>query len=701
MRLTNVRAALANIIDQPWQWLRRPHHLRTLLTAMAVSLVVPALAFSIYLVLRSADQSRDLFEKRMVQLATALANDLDREFERVLTLLDTLALSTRLGERDFAGFHKTASAAVKRLGATVIVLDADSQQLINTRVPYGTALPKLSDLTSADTVRATRSPVVSNLILGAISQRQVFNVLVPLPRPSQVDHVLIISLDAEHLLKILAGQSLQPGWVTGVSDRDGMIVARSKNHNAFIGKRLPPELLEASRSSSSSERHAFSTVNLEGVQTLRGVARSKLSGWLVSANVPLSLVNAEIRRSQAALVLGALGLMALAAALATLFARLINEPMRALASSAVTLEGNAIPELLNSPVAEANHVAAALRTASIELKSRTTLLRTSEQRLKLAQYTAQLAYVDLDLTTNAVIISDTFVDIAGFRLPSDVPTALQVFFAHVHPDDMARVATKSRHSTAKPGFSEDKFRVVDASGATRWVSTHSETFADVSGTPTRMLVTILDVTRATQQEEHINFLLREVSHRSKNLLAVIQAMATQTGRTSPDYPAFQSRFSQRLQGMAASHDLLVNQDWRGVDVGALVRAQVRPFADEHGGRLALAGPDLLLKPDAAQSLGLALHELATNATKYGALSVPQGKVDVSWQATQSDTASRFRLTWQETGGPHVVMPTRKGFGHIVFDRMITQALGASIDLQYPQAGVVWSLETALDKVVTI
>jgi PAS domain S-box-containing protein len=701
MRLTNVRATLTKIGDRPWQWVFRPRHLRTLLAAMAVSLVVPALAFSVYLVLRSENQSRALTERRLVQVATALANDLDREFEQVLTLLDTLALSTRLNERDFAGFHARAEAAVKRLGASVIVLDAESQQLLNTHVPYGTPLPKLSDLTSAETVRTTKAPVVSNLILGAISRRLVFNVLVPLTQPSLSNHVLIISLDAEHLLKVMTGQSLQPGWMSGVSDRDGLVVARSRDHNAFVGKRLPPELLEASRSSSSSERSAFSTVNLEGVQTLRGVARSKQSGWLVTANVPLALVNAEIRRSQAALVLGTLVLMALAATLATLFARLINTPMRALASSAVTLEGNAIPELLNSPVAEANHVAAALRAASIELKSRTTLLRTSEQRLALAQQTAQLAYVDLDLAVNTVIVSDTFADVVGFQLPLDVPAASQMFLAHVHPDDRSRVSTKTRHSIGRSGFSEDKFRVVDASGEIRWVSTHSETFADVSGKPTRMLFTVLDVTHATQQADHINFLLREVSHRSKNLLAVIQAMATQTGRTSPDYSAFQTRFSQRLQGMAASHDLLVNQDWRGVDVGALVRAQVRPFADEHGGRLELAGPNLLLKPEAAQSLGLALHELATNATKYGALSVPQGKVDVSWQTMQSDAASRFRLTWQETGGPHVMTPARKGFGHTVFDRMIKQALNASIDLQYPQAGVVWSLETALDKVATI
>ena len=422
----------------------------------------------------------------------------------------------------------------------------------------------------------------------------------------------------------------------------------------------------------------------------------------MSASVPLATVNAEVRRSQAALVLGTVGLLALAAGLAALFARLINDPMRALAASAVTLEGNEIPAILASPVVEANHVAAVLRAASFELQSRTRLLRASENRLILAQRTAQLAYADLDLTAGTVTVSETFAGVLGFTLPrDDISQASRVFLSHIHRDDIARVTKHTRDSIEYVGSIRDKFRIVRPDGEMRWISTHSETFGDTAGKPTRMLFTSIDVTQTTRQEEHIRFLLREVSHRSKNLLAVIQAMATQTGRNSPDYAAFQVRFSQRLQGMAASHDLLVNEDWRGVDVATLVRAQLRPFADESGGRLELAGPQLLLKPEAAQSLGMALHELATNATKYGALSVPHGKVDISWQTTQSEGVSRFRLTWEESGGPGVVTPTRNGFGHIVFDRMIKQALNATIDWQYPQDGIVWSLETALEHVVKI
>jgi two-component sensor histidine kinase len=235
-------------------------------------------------------------------------------------------------------------------------------------------------------------------------------------------------------------------------------------------------------------------------------------------------------------------------------------------------------------------------------------------------------------------------------------------------------------------------------GELRWISAHGETLGDAAGMPVRMIGTNLDITRRKEQENNIQFLLREVSHRSKNLLAIIQAMATQTGRSSRNYDEFQSRFSQRLQGMAASHDLLVSQNWEGADLAALVRAQLRPFAEESSGRIELTGPSLVLTPVAAQSIGMALHELATNATKYGALSGLQGKVVVSWQVLPESSGYKFQMTWQERGGPAVEPPARNGFGHLVFERMVKQALNASIALGYPQEGFAWTIETTLASV---
>jgi PAS domain S-box-containing protein len=691
--------ASVTVFKSPMTWLRHPRRLRTILAWMTAALVVPALVFSSYLVARSAQQQRMQVEQQLAQVATDLAGDLDREFERLLTLLDTLSLSTRLHQGDFAGFHATATRAMQRIGAHVLVLDPSFHQVLNTRVPYGTPLPMTSDLQSAQAVRASNAPVVSNLFIGQVSKGPIFDVLVPLTE-QVADHILIMTLDAEHLRKFIMAPQLPTGWVIGVTDRDGRIMARSLEHDTFVGKFLPQALIDASRQGLLTGS-AFTTLNVKGVPTMRAVSRSQKSGWLTSANVPLSLIEAEIRRGQMFLTLAALGLLALAGALASLFSKLIVGPINALTASAVTLEADEVPLPLTSPIAEANHVAAALRAASLELKSRTSRLRASERRLDLAQRTARLAYVDFDLTRNKLVISETFEDVLGFQLPTeDLEKANRIFVTHIHPDDRRDFIAAQRKASDEIGPFRNKFRVIRPDGTVRWFSAHGETSADAAGGPARMLVTNLDITQEAEQDEHIKFLLREMSHRSKNLLAVIQAMATQTGRTSPDYQEFQLRFTRRLQGMAASHDLLVHQNWQGVDVASLLRAQVRPFAGEHHGRFELGGPAVVLKPEAAQSLGLAIHELATNAMKYGALSVPSGKVSIDWWTPSHDTAAaRFKLTWAESGGPLVATPDRKGFGHTVFDRMIKQALNASVELHYRPNGLVWSLDAALDQVI--
>ena len=140
-----------------------------------------------------------------------------------------------------------------------------------------------------------------------------------------------------------------------------------------------------------------------------------------------------------------------------------------------------------------------------------------------------------------------------------------------------------------------------------------------------------DIGERKARERHIEFLMRELAHRSKNMLAVVQAIAGQTARSSPSLQEFQPRFAQRVGAMARSQDLLMARNWKGAAMGELVRVQLAPFTDEASSRIAMAGPDLDLKADAVHSLTLALNELATNAAKYGALSVPEGRVAIAWE----------------------------------------------------------------------
>jgi PAS domain S-box-containing protein len=193
-----------------------------------------------------------------------------------------------------------------------------------------------------------------------------------------------------------------------------------------------------------------------------------------------------------------------------------------------------------------------------------------------------------------------------------------------------------------------------------------------------------DLTELKAHEEQVHLLMREASHRAKNMLSLVQAMARQTAAGAPE--DFVGRFTERIQALAANQNLLVRNEWRGVDVEDLVRAQLAHFADLVGSRIALHGPKLRLNATAAQAIGLALHELATNAGKYGSLSTNRGRIDVAW-GTDGDTLT---MSWTERDGPPVSPPARRGFGSTVIASVAKATVG-EVQLDYAPSGLVWRL----------
>ncbi|MGO9547849.1 MAG: PAS domain S-box protein [Rhodomicrobium sp.] len=197
---------------------------------------------------------------------------------------------------------------------------------------------------------------------------------------------------------------------------------------------------------------------------------------------------------------------------------------------------------------------------------------------------------------------------------------------------------------------------------------------------------VRDITERKRREEKIQLLLREVNHRSKNMLGVVQAIASQTLALGCE--DFIARFSERVQALAANQDLLVKSQWQGVELGDLVRAQLAHFEGVIGSRIDIAGPPLHIAAESAQPIAMALHELAANAGKYGALSNERGKVSIAWDIARDET---FHLSWMESGGPIVVSPTRQGFGTTVIAHVPEAQLGAGVTLDYPPGGVTWRL----------
>ncbi len=191
----------------------------------------------------------------------------------------------------------------------------------------------------------------------------------------------------------------------------------------------------------------------------------------------------------------------------------------------------------------------------------------------------------------------------------------------------------------------------------------------------------------------MSYALREVDHRSKNLLAVVQAIVRQTARTgTPD--EFVELFSERIRGLAAGQDLLVGNRWKGVALLELARSQLAHFKDALGSRVKLHGAAIELHASAAQTVGMVIHELATNAAKYGALSNESGYVLLDWSIEHGS----FAMAWSERGGPPVAQPKRKGFGHTVLVRMAEEALDAEVSLDFAPEGLRWRLRCPAENV---
>ncbi len=228
---------------------------------------------------------------------------------------------------------------------------------------------------------------------------------------------------------------------------------------------------------------------------------------------------------------------------------------------------------------------------------------------------------------------------------------------------------------------------VEEDGSKRWYDVHVEPLRDLSGLTVGLTGAVVDVTDRKENEQHLRLLMRELTHRSKNLLAVIQAMARQTARHAGSIDEFVEIFSARLQALARSHDLLVQEGWHGASLTDMVRSQLGHHIDRENSQVTVAGPDIFLKPEAAQNIGLALHELSTNAAKYGALSVPSGHVSINWARRLPEAGGGFELSWTESGGPPVQPPRGRGFGSLVIERNLARALDGTVELDFAPAGL--------------
>jgi two-component sensor histidine kinase len=207
-----------------------------------------------------------------------------------------------------------------------------------------------------------------------------------------------------------------------------------------------------------------------------------------------------------------------------------------------------------------------------------------------------------------------------------------------------------------------------------------------------MVGTNIDVTDRRRAEEHQRLLVNELNHRVKNTLAIVQGIAQQTFKGVDGVAEAKAAFEGRLAALSAAHNLLTRESWESASIAQVVEDAIRPYGGLPG-HASADGPDLKLNPKMAVSLALALHELGTNAAKYGALSSPEGRVEIAWRVEDD----RLKLVWRETGGPVVSAPDRRGFGTRMIERGLASDLDGTARIDFRREGVVCTVEAPLPR----
>ena len=323
-------------------------------------------------------------------------------------------------------------------------------------------------------------------------------------------------------------------------------------------------------------------------------------------------------------------------------------------------------------------------------------LRESEERLRAVFNSSAVGVAVLTPQAHFIESNDAFTDITGY---SGEELRLLDSASLTHPDDRASMQAHIDELLAGRRSSfviEKRYRRKD--GSIIWVQNSISLTHDDCGRPLHLVKLVQNITERKIAEKRQRLLVDELNHRVKNTLATVQSFAVQTLRNAPTIAEGRKAFEARLIALSKSHDVLTRQHWEGADVREMVEQAIAVHRAPGPSRFRVGGPGLMLQPKAALALSLALHELATNAVKYGALSTPAGTVDIEWRITQDH--KRFHLRWAESGGPKVTPPQRRGFGSRLVERGLAQDICGDVRLDFTPDGVVCSVDAPLHEVAS-
>jgi len=311
----------------------------------------------------------------------------------------------------------------------------------------------------------------------------------------------------------------------------------------------------------------------------------------------------------------------------------------------------------------------------------------SNDKLRLALSAAGTGVWQWDRQTGAFQCDESFARLFDFAQPLNEISA-KTILRRMDRSDRRRVLDSLRSLTERAHPWIDEIRIKASSGQIRWISMKGVPLIAGDGSVNGFIGVAHDVTESKRTTAHTEALLREVTHRSKNMLALILAMARLTAREATDIDSHLKDFSLRVAGLSASQDLIVAAEWQSVDLGSLAVSEVQAIARDRASRVSITGPSFLVTPEAAQTLGMILTELTLNALQHGALSVPDGHVRLTWQIRDN---GEVEMIWKETGGGGFDPKQPKGYGMAAVERFSIQGLKVSASFSASDRGFTWTL----------
>jgi two-component sensor histidine kinase len=541
-------------IDSPRRINRRARPVALYLVALVLVIIIPALVVTLVLIKRTNDAQESVVQALTATTVQAMGQAVEREISGMITTLRVLSSDQSLLRGDFEGFHERALLALAGSGSYLLAVDAEMQQVLNTRLHYGETLTRTANEATAHRALERRRATVSDLFFGPIAQTWVFNVWLPVDAGGV--SLLALTQNARDLVPVMQSRELPQGWHAALVDGSNGVISATPDTGLGIGDVL------ALRRNANTPQESWVEERLNGETVVTSEWRSALTGWRIVAWASAATVRQPLGESLVQLAAWGAIIAIAASAIAVVIAQKLGQSVSGLRRDAQRLGRGEVVYERFYPVTEIDEVSGALSLASRQRQA---------------------------------------------------------------------------------------------------------------------------------AERDVHFLMRELAHRSKNQMAVISAMAKQTARGATDISDYVAAFERRIMGLARSTDLLLAHGRAGVSLSELVDLQLAPFRPPDVARVSISGDDIRINPQGAQIMGMALHEMAVNAMRFGALADDDGELVLNFKRQ----GSALHLTWRETLSRPLVASEHKGFGTTVLRTMVGGALGATVEhIDHPN-GVEWSFQIPL------